>query len=469
MRLRHLLLLAFTTGIEAISHTIRLARHLNASNIPEIPLENYGNVQYVGRIAFGTPPQNLSVVFDTGSSDTWIPGIGCTSCGVHAAFDYSESSTFEDTTEKFIDAYGSGEVGGVIAQDTIGMGPFQVNNVRFGVVTEETRSLQMFIADGLVGLAFESLAKITRPTLFSMLIQDNPSLENMFAFYMTPDPTRLGSELHIGGYDLSIVGPNASWHYTPVVKLPDFPTFTYWAVKMNGFAVGNETNNHCTPYCYAIIDTGTSLISIPDTQYNDILTSITAGLDCEDINCAGVTLESFPPLRFGMKPDNVFLLQPRDYVVCDGNGECRLQLQNSGEESWWVLGDVFMKTYYTLFDAGNMRIGFACEGNVCKGGTGAIHGENDDGTFIFWENAFLFGSVFAAASLLLLVFYMHQHNVPSLEAAPKTAYHPSNPIPVVLAVDPVDSTSPLLAGDRPLVASYAEARKNYTQLPSTDN
>ncbi|OQR93088.1 aspartyl protease family A01A [Achlya hypogyna] len=450
----------------AAHHILPLSRRLSGANVSGIPLENYGNVQYVGSIAFGEPPQNLSVVFDTGSSDTWIPGLDCTSCGVHATFDYSASPSFIDTEEKFIDAYGSGEVGGVIGIDTIGIGPFTVRNARFGVVTEETRALEMFIADGLVGLAFESLAKISRPTLFAQLILDNPDLGNMFAFYMTPDPTKLGSELHLGGYDLSVAGPNASWHYTPVVKLPDYDTFTYWTIQMNGFSVGNESSNHCAPFCYAIIDTGTSLLSIPNSQYADVVAAITAGLTCQDTECVDVDLASFPDLRFGMEPDNVFLLQPQDYVSCLDNGECRLQLQNGGDEAWWVLGDVFMKTYYTLFDVGNMRIGFACEPGVCKGGKGYVHGGGDDRTFLFWENALLYASIFAAASLLLLVFSMHQHNTPSLAPAPTVTATRTSTIPVVLAVEPLDSTSPLL--DRPVVASYAEARKNYTQLPSSD-
>lgn len=55
-----------------------------------ITLVDYYNNQYVGMIGIGSPPQYLSVVMDTGSSDLWIPGMGCTACGNHATFDGSK-------------------------------------------------------------------------------------------------------------------------------------------------------------------------------------------------------------------------------------------------------------------------------------------------------------------------------------------------------------------------------------------
>jgi hypothetical protein len=112
----------------------RLRSLLADTESTSLTLTDYYNNQYVGTLSVGTPPQSLTVVFDTGSADLWIPSSSCSSCGHHTTFDSSASSTYTALVSSktgeagsFEVDYGSGKVSGYQAVDTVTIGDLAVD------------------------------------------------------------------------------------------------------------------------------------------------------------------------------------------------------------------------------------------------------------------------------------------------------------------------------------------------------
>ena len=102
-------------------------------------LSDFLDAQYYGTIAIGTPPQEFTVVFDTGSSNLWLPGQNCHSipCYLHPKYNFDSSLTAVSTNKTFSIQYGSGACKGDLIQDNVRLAGLEVKNQTFGATTEE--------------------------------------------------------------------------------------------------------------------------------------------------------------------------------------------------------------------------------------------------------------------------------------------------------------------------------------------
>ena len=78
------------------------------------------------------------MVFDTGSSNLWVPSKECRlspACYFHKYFDSDKSGSYTKNGTKFEITYGSGAVAGFLGQDIVSMGGIRAQDVLFGQVT----------------------------------------------------------------------------------------------------------------------------------------------------------------------------------------------------------------------------------------------------------------------------------------------------------------------------------------------
>jgi cathepsin D len=328
-------------------------------------LDNFDDAQYYGDIQIGTPGQTFKVVFDTGSSNLWVPSktasISCVACDLHAKYDHKKSSTYVANGTKFAIQYGSGAVEGFTSQDKVCIGSDCVTGQLFAETTKEP-GLAFVVAkfDGLLGMGYEEISVNGMPTVFGNLVDQKVVTQPVFAFWLNRDESggNEGGELDIGGIDSAKYTGDIS--YQPVTKKG------YWQFKMDSVSVSGS-NVGCSSGCPAIADTGTSLIAGPPAEIkalNQAIGATTIPVVGEAIvDCAKIP--TMPNVTVTLS-GKTFDLTPTDYVLqqtAGGKTECIsgfMGIKLPAELSdLWILGDVFIGKYYTVFDYKNNKVGFA--------------------------------------------------------------------------------------------------------------
>eukprot|EP00455_Lapot_gusevi_P004392 TRINITY_DN11824_c0_g1_i1.p2 TRINITY_DN11824_c0_g1~~TRINITY_DN11824_c0_g1_i1.p2 ORF type:complete len:150 (+),score=35.34 TRINITY_DN11824_c0_g1_i1:157-606(+) len=142
------------------------------------------------------------------------------------------------------------------------------------------------------------------------------------------------------------------------------PELGYWCVSVNAIKVGS-TVQPGTSGIIGVVDTGTSLIAGPPAVVNPIIAQINASTDCS--NVASLPNISFTIVVDGNKTHD-FVLTPQEYTYrvsfADGSPdqcECGLFAFDAGEGvlPLWILGDPFIRTYFTVFNRGTNMLQFA--------------------------------------------------------------------------------------------------------------
>eukprot|EP01061_Rhynchopus_euleeides_P008832 TRINITY_DN17_c0_g1_i3.p2 TRINITY_DN17_c0_g1~~TRINITY_DN17_c0_g1_i3.p2 ORF type:complete len:405 (+),score=177.21 TRINITY_DN17_c0_g1_i3:51-1217(+) len=331
-----------------------LAHKYGVKNVPIEPVENFMDAQYFGPVAIGTPAQIFKVVLDTGSSNLWVPGVQCTGC-THTKYNSALSSTFVKNGSDFAVQYGSGAVQGFVDQDIVTLGTLTAKDQLFAETTKEPGpSWVVGRFDGILGLGWPAISVNGITPVFQTLMEQKSVEQGSFSFYLTGDPSET-SELVLGGTD-----PN---HYTGDFQYHTLTHDTYWQIEGDSIQMGNTSIRNRK--FGAIVDSGTSLIAmglLEAVAINKHLNCTDIGIECPFTECPDMS--TLPDLTFtiGGIP---YTLAPQDYILQiteAGQTTCVSGIMGfpglpAGLDA--ILGDVFIRKYYTNFDFENNRVGFA--------------------------------------------------------------------------------------------------------------
>ena len=93
--------------------------------------------------------------------------------------------------------YGSGQVAGTLASDSVSMGGFTVQNQIFGLVDQMTVDLTTGTVSGILGLAFQNLANSNAMPWWQALQTGGQWDEPVMSFYLTRCVLLAASASHI--------------------------------------------------------------------------------------------------------------------------------------------------------------------------------------------------------------------------------------------------------------------------------
>jgi len=312
-----------------------------------IVIKDYMNAQYYGEIEVGTPGQKQRVIFDTGSSNLWVSR---TWVPFHNYFKSYKSSTYKSNDTEFHIRYGSGPVSGQFMSDHVQLAGMTLESFTMAEVNPWYLWGYFFAKfDGILGLGFDSISVGGVPTVMKTLVEKKMLDEPVFSFYLGDDGP---GKLVFGGVDEShYIG---DFHYVPLSNT------TYWQVSLEGMRVGDKSVSKAAS---AIVDSGTSLLAGPKKEVEAMMEmlgarSIMFGREWI-VNCTADT----PDLVITLGGKDM-VLRKQDLVFAQASQEdCLLGVMGIDLPprmgSMWILGDVFMRKYYTKFDWGQQRLGFA--------------------------------------------------------------------------------------------------------------
>lgn len=325
--------------------------------------------EYTGLLGVGTahngkPQFQARVVFDTGSTNLWVASVlckhyPCTTDATKRFYDPHKSISqepFHGGDERGFAGrdldimFGTGELKGPLHVDTYRVGPMVVKKQPFAMIREMNGEVfSSFPFEGILGLGFRSLSFDGIDPFFDRVIEQKLLVNNEFAFYLNADATQ-PSALLWGGVDKEL--------FEPPIRMFPVTQAHYWALELVDLRHGNQSLlSKSSPAHRAkrlIVDSGTTYFTAPSGLYDKIMSRIPEA-PCDSV-------EKYEPLVYVLRSAGGALYElpvtQKTYMIGNTFGlNCRpafMQLNvNRKYGPALILGEVFMRHFFTVFSRGS--------------------------------------------------------------------------------------------------------------------
>jgi len=386
----------------------------------------YHKSAYFGELTVGDPPVTFTVVFDTGSGHLILPSTYCHSetCKVHTRYRRSMSHTAKDIDydgtsvepgqprDQITISFGTGEVTGVFVEDTVCLGgdselkqalaeqedadgernegngetkrPDGCVKLRMIAATDMSEDPFMsFNFDGVMGLGLDGLSQAPEFNLVDVMAKSEHrqtgAAPQTFSVFLG-DSESEESEISFGGWKQEHLTGRLGW--SSVVK----PEEGHWMIQIKSLKIAGETIKFCDDgECRAVVDTGTSLLSVPTGVFPELYEMLkhsahrsgecgVAGIGYDlDIELENFTV-SLGPKDYARPEarENDFDLpwqQALSKSPFDPNARIRndvmckpmlmsMDLPAPLGPKLFILGEPVLRKYYTVYDGKQKRVGF---------------------------------------------------------------------------------------------------------------
>ncbi|KAF2709183.1 acid protease [Pleomassaria siparia CBS 279.74] len=309
---------------------------------------------YMVAVTIGSSKEEYHLLLDSAASNTWVMGQECKSaaCASHNTFGDQDSTTLKIDTTPFSIGFGSGSVSGIIATDTLHIASLSPT-LSFGLALNVSDEFRSYPMDGILGIGRGDIlpGTIEHPQFMDVLSTSKLISSKLYGIHLSRGKDALNDgEFNLGEPNKERYDGDLS--FNPTIENDN----GYWEIGVvdagyDGKMAGLSGKS-------AVLDSGTSYILMPQPDAVALHKLITGYTQSDETFTVPCSTAKPIQIKFG---DQTYDISPADYVGSDvGNGNCASNIvgRQVFADTQWLVGDVFFKNVYAVFDSDNSQVGF---------------------------------------------------------------------------------------------------------------